>query len=30
MYGDIETDASRRFLNIIAGRLDVDFCLIGG
>ena len=30
MYGDIETDASRRCLDIIAGRLEIDFCLIGG
>lgn len=30
MYGDVETEASRRFLGIIADKLDVEFCLIGG
>ena len=30
MYGHVETEASRRYLDIIAGRLEIDFCLIGG
>jgi len=30
MYGDVETEASRRYLEIITERLDVEFCLIGG
>ena len=30
MYGDVETEASGRYLGIIAGRLEIDFCLIGG
>ncbi len=30
MYGDVETEASRRYLEIITDRLDVEFCLIGG
>ncbi len=30
MYGDIETDASMRFLEIITERMDFEFCLIGG
>lgn len=30
MYGDVETDASRRFLETITAKLEVDFCLIGG
>ena len=30
MYGNVETEASRRFLDIITSKLDVEFCLIGG
>ena len=30
MYGDVETDASRRYLEIITSKLEVEFCLIGG
>jgi hypothetical protein len=30
MYGDVETGASRRYLDLIADRLDTEFCLVGG
>jgi hypothetical protein len=30
MYGNVETSASRRFLDLISDRLETEFCLIGG